>query len=129
MKKEIRKITTLALLGSTALTTAACQFHARSAEAYRDVTQELLLTRQNEIKACYDELLKKDSKAGGIVQLTFTVENESGKIKDAKVDPNGTTAPTELGDCVVNAISGLVLTPPDKRDGLATFSYEFKPNG
>jgi hypothetical protein len=131
MKNEIRKITTLALLCSATLGfgATACEFHARSAEDYRDVTQDLLLTKQNEIKGCYDNLLKKDRNAGGIVRVTFKVEAETGQIKDAKVDPAGTTAPPELGECVVQTISGLALTPADKRDGLATFNYEFKSNG
>lgn len=126
MKNKFRLITIVAALSSA---TMACEFHARSPEDYRDVTQDLLLTKQNEIKGCYDTLLKKDRTAGGVVKVTFTVEHETGKVKDAAVDPDGTTAPAELGECVVNTISGLALTPPDKRDGLASFSYEFKANG
>lgn len=128
MKTTMRRITTFGALCAT-LATMACSFHVRSPEDYRDVTQDLLLTRQNEIKACYDDLLKKDRNAGGTVKIDFKVEAETGKIKDAKVDPNGTTAPPELGECVVQSISGLVLTPPDKKEGVASFAYEFKSNG
>jgi hypothetical protein len=30
---------------------------------------------------------------------------------------------------VSNSISGLALTPPDKRDGIATWVYDFTPGG
>ncbi len=129
MNRRITTLTALCLTMGVSLSTVACQFHARSPEDYRNVTQELLQTKQSEIKSCYDDLLKKDRKAGGMVKVNFTVEHDTGKIKDTKVDPNGTTAPAELGECVVKAIDGLTLAPPDKRDGLATFEYEFKSNG
>jgi hypothetical protein len=37
-----------------------------------------------------------------------------------------TTAPEPLGQCVITAINGLTLDPPDERDGIASFVYEFK---
>ncbi len=121
--KKLTLIITLAALGST-----ACSYHARSAEKYRDATQELLLTKQTELQACYDEVLKVDKAAGGTVQVNFKVEAETGKIVDTKLDPNGTTAPAPLGECVVKTIDGLALTPPDANDGMATFTYDFQVN-
>ena len=41
------------------------------------------------------------------------------------LDPAGTTAPAELQTCVTNLVSGLALAPPDKREGQATWIYEF----
>lgn len=128
MKRTVRIMNTLATLGLVVGATA-CQFHARSADKYRDATQELLLTRQSQIQTCYDDVLKQDKAAQGMVKINFTVQKETGNIVDAAVDPNGTTAPPALGDCVVNAINGLALQPPDQRDGLASFTYEFKQQG
>jgi hypothetical protein len=34
-----------------------------------------------------------------------------------------------LSSCVTTAIGGLALTPPDKRDGIATWVYDFTPTG
>jgi hypothetical protein len=60
------------------------------------------------------------------VTVQFAVEAETGRIKDVKVDPAGTQAPETLSSCVVNALNGLALTPPDKREGVATWVYDFQ---
>jgi hypothetical protein len=121
--------TTFIKLSLFALVAAAtgCEFHARSPEDYRDVTQALLDTKAQDIKACYDGALKGQKELQGRVTVQFVVEAETGKIKDVKVDPAGTTAPEVLNGCVTNSISGLALTPPDKRDGVATWVYDFTP--
>ena len=122
--------TTSIKLCLVALVAAAtgCEFHARSPEDYRDVTQALLDTKAQDIKACYDGALKGQKDLQGRVTVQFVVEAETGKIKDVKVDPAGTTAPEVLSQCVTNSVSGLALTPPDKRDGVATWVYDFTPN-
>lgn len=120
----------LALL--TVLTGAVgCSFYARSPEDYRDEVQKLLDTKAGDIKACYDAGLKGKADLQGRVTVALTVEAETGRLKDVKVDPAGTTAPEELQTCVTSAISGLALAPPDKRDGQAIWIYEFsaKPAG
>lgn len=116
-------------LFALAAATVGCEFHARSAEDYRDVTQALLDTKAQDIKACYDGALKGQKDLQGRVTVQFVVEAETGKIKDVKVDPAGTTAPEVLSACVTNSIGGLALTPPDKRDGIATWVYDFTPGG
>jgi hypothetical protein len=103
-----------------------CSFHARDAESYRKATRELLETRSSNIKSCYDVELQKDPKAQGMVVVKFTVKKETGVITDAKVDEVASTAPGTLGQCVVRAIDGLALDPPDERDGDATFRWEFQ---
>jgi hypothetical protein len=104
---------------------AGCSFNARDAETYRKVTRDLLETRSADIKGCYDAELKRDPKVGGTVVVRFTVQKGSGQITAAEVDA-ASTAPASLGQCVVGAISGLVLDPPDARDGNATFRWEFQ---
>jgi hypothetical protein len=107
------------------LLATGCSFHARDADSYRKATRELLETRNPDIKACYDTELNKDPKAQGVVVVKFTVNKDTGTIGDAKVDEVASSAPATLGQCVVQAIDGLALTPPDARDGDATFRWEF----
>lgn len=119
MSKSIAKFAlALALLGATACI-------ARSPEDYQKDTSALLASKNDQIKQCYDAALKQDPKMAGIVTVTFTVKSETGQIMDAAVDPGKSTAPEALGQCVVNAINGLQLAPPDERDGQASYVYEF----
>ena len=114
------------LLGGTFL--MGCQFYARAPEDYAKETEALLSTKSDEIKSCYDNVLKDDKKAEGVVFVNFKVESKTGKIKEPMVDDEKTTAPKELSACVVQAIDGLTLDPPDQREGVASFEYEFKAN-
>jgi|RhiMetdeSRZDD1v2_1073273.scaffolds.fasta_scaffold585965_2 hypothetical protein len=116
----------LLLLASLA---TGCQFIARGPEQYRDDTRTLLEGNSGSLKSCYDGVIRTDKAAAGTVTVNFTVENETGRIKDVKVDDAGSSAPQPVRDCVVNAITGLQLDPPDARDGKATFTYEFAVGG
>lgn len=118
-------VTTLFVVG---LISAGCSFHARDADGYRKDTRTLLESKSGDIKACYDAALTKDPKVSGSVIVHFTVEKKTGTVKEAKVDA-ASTAPAELSQCVVTAIQGLVLDPPDARDGDATYSWEFQVRG
>ena len=113
---------------STLLFSVGCSFHARDAETYRQVTRELVDTRGQTIKDCYDVALQTNESAGGTVVVNFTVEQKTGKILNPVVDSGQTDAPPELSACVVSAIDGLQLDPPDAREGQATFSWKFKAN-
>jgi hypothetical protein len=123
MKKALSIVLCTAAAG-----TLACSFHARSPEQYRDDTRALLETRNADVKRCYDEALVRDATAAGVVALRFTVSKETGAVVKAEIDPAGTTAPEQLGQCVVGAVQGLTLQPPDERDGLASFVFEFRIN-
>jgi hypothetical protein len=108
---------------------SGCQFYARSPEDYRDATQALLDTKTPAIKACYDAQLNTAKDTAGKVTVHFKVEKETGKLVDIAADPARTQAPEALTKCVVDSLQGLALTPPDKRDGDATFEYVFSPSG
>jgi len=103
---------------------AACEFHARSPDDYREATRAVLETRSDQIKTCYDGVLKSDSNASGTVVVHFTVKEETGAITGAEVMPESTASP-EVGACITSAIEGLTLDPPDERQGDATFVWEF----
>ncbi|HSC88689.1 MAG TPA: TonB family protein [Polyangiaceae bacterium] len=116
--------TLIAPLLLASLCSVACSFAARSPDGYREDTRAVLEKRSKDIKACYDEELKKDKKAGGKVTITFTVAKETGKFQDVKVKESD--ASEALQACVVKALDGLAIDPADQRDGKATFTYEFK---
>ena len=102
-----------------------CSFHARDAASYRKDTRALLATKDPDIKSCYDAELKKNPNVSGSVVVTFKVQKDTGAITDAKVD-KASDAPDSLGQCVVQALDGLSLQPPDAREGDATFLWQFQ---
>lgn len=117
MKTTIIPITLLALaaVGST-----GCA--VRTAEFYRDDVQKVLESKTSDIKTCYDAALVADKKIAGTVQVRFMVAEETGAIKDPKVQGE---APQPLQECVTKSLEGLVLTPPDNNPGDGTFTWEF----
>lgn len=124
---KLLKIGSFGLVLAVAASTG-CTFIARSAEDYRAVTRELVDTRSGAITDCYDVALKTNEGAAGKVIVNFTVEKKTGVIMNPTVDERS-TAPAELSQCVVQAVDGLTLDPPDQRDGVATFTWEFVANG
>ncbi len=114
-----------------ALTVGAvgCSVTARDPNMYAQDTQKVLESRNAAIKTCYDQILKTDSKVAGTVTVKFTVKTETGDLSDIKVDAAGTTAPEALSQCVVTSIQGLKLAPPDDKEGLATFTWNFQVGG
>jgi hypothetical protein len=101
---------------AVALATTACI--ARGPDDYRKVTRSLVDTRKGDIERCFD------TQAGKVV-VDFTVEKKTGKITNATVDAKKSTAPAEVGACIVGKIDGLTLKEPDMRDGAATFTWVF----
>jgi hypothetical protein len=115
---------TLLLVTSVAL--GACSFAARSPDMYRDDTGKALATKSDEIRACYDNVLKGSPGAGGAVTVNFDVETDTGRISHVTIDKTKTTAPDNVSDCVTRSIDGLTLAPPDARKGEGTWTYEFQ---
>lgn len=112
----------VATLSGAALV-SGCQFHARSPQDYRDATAEVLANKDDAIRTCYDAAYKADPTAAGTVKVSFVVKADTGKFVNVKAV--GGTAPNAVQQCVVNAIEDAQLTPPDKRDGDATFVWTF----
>ena len=50
-------------------------------------------------------------------------------ISNAEIDTEQTTAPEALGKCVLDALDGLALDPPDECPATATYTWEFAPQG
>jgi hypothetical protein len=114
-----------AMIIAPLLFSVGCTFYARDPDAYRQVTRELVDTRGQDIKDCYDVALQTNETVSGNVVVNFTVEKKTGKVMNPVVDPS-TTAPPELAKCVVDAVNGLQLDPADAREGQATFTWKFE---
>ncbi len=114
------------LIASTAIVAlSGCGAAIRSPEMYRDDTKAVLETKNHDIHACYDAVLKGTPGAAGKVTVKFHVDTEAGKFTNVEVDAANTTAPAAVGECVTKNIAGLGVTPPDARLGEATFVWEF----
>ncbi len=122
----MRKIIPLTVLAAAA-TLTGCAGTKRSPQAYRADTQKVLETRNEQIQGCYNALLASDAAAGGTVTVRFVVEKKTGTFAKATVDPAASTAKEPAVLCVLNAMSGLKLQPPDANEGQATFQYELQP--
>jgi len=119
IQEKLMMTKSFALIGF-ALAAVGCSGAIRTAEPYRDDVAKVLESKNADVKACYDNVLKSDKTKSGQVTVHFKVEAETGAFKDIKAD-----GPAELGACVSSALSGLVLTPGDANHGDATFVYEF----
>ncbi len=113
------------ILVSVSIILSGCSVAARSPETYRDETKQILATKNTEILACYDAVLKSSPTAQGRVTVKFNVETEQGRISHVVVDKANTSAPDPVSDCVTKSIDGLMLVPPDARKGEATWVYVF----
>ena len=119
---------TTLLIAGTAVVVASvsgCGFAVRSPEMFRDDTKAVLETKNNDIRACYDGVLKSTPGAAGKVTVKFDVELEQGKFVNVVVDKANTTAPDPLAECVTKSIAGLGIKPPDGNLGQGTFVWEF----
>jgi len=118
-----------ALLVSASLAAALSALSAcastRPPEAYRDDTKAVLEKKNEDIRACYDAVLKTTPGLSGKLTVKFEVLEDTGKITNVTVDKANSTVPDAVGDCVTKTIAGLVLAPPDPYKGEGTWVYEF----
>jgi len=103
---------------------SACAL-GRTPARYRSDTHSLLYERSTSLEGCYQKALAKDASATGKVTVQFVVEAKTGRIVKPTIDIERTTAPQELLFCVLEAVDGLQLDPPDANEARATFVYEF----
>ncbi len=125
MKTSILTALSLTAIATVATFASGCGFAARNPEMYRDDTKAVLDTKSNDIRACYDGILKGQPGIGGKVTVKFDVLADEGKITNVVVDKQQTTAPDPVAECVTKSITGLVIAPPDQRLGQATFTWDF----
>ena len=106
-----------------------CGCGARNAAMYRDDTRKLLETKLVGLSACYDAELQRHPAAAGKVIVRFKISDDTGQIIDPQLDDLLSTPNRTLRGCVLDALKGLALTPPDARNGDATFTWEFQIAG
>jgi len=119
----MKTIIAIALLAAAS---AGCSFYARSTDQYKTDTRAELEKQNSAIQGCYDTALAANPAQSGKVVVTFTVEKKTGSIMNVAADPNQSTAPDNLQNCVVQALEGIKLDPPDQREGQATFEWVFR---
>ena len=107
------------------LVLSGCSFYARGANDYREAVRQVLDTKSPEIETCYRSELKGNDKAQGKVVVHFDVAPKTGDFTNAEVVKGETTAEKPVQKCVLSAIDGLKLDPPDQRKGDATFAWDF----
>ena len=125
MKAQTRRTLGVALLAGSAVALSACA--VRSPEMYRDDTRKLLTGKRSVLEACYDAELQTHPQATGKVIVHFTIERDTGRVLNPKIDDLLSTPNRTLRGCVLDAMRGLVLSPPDERNGDATFTWDFHP--
>lgn len=105
---------------------AGCSLHARGPEDYRKATRELLDQKSTSIEGCYRRELTDIAETQGTVVVSFNVEAKTGNLVKAKVVDEKTNATPQLQTCVLDALAGLKLDPPDQRTAEATFEWQFE---
>ena len=114
---------TMLIAGVVAL--SGCSFYARGKDDYRKAVRNVLDRRSDDIETCYRTELKGNDEAQGKVTVAFDVEPKTGKLVNLEVVENDTTASAPLQRCVLGALDGLKLEPPDQRKGEAKFTWSF----
>jgi hypothetical protein len=111
------------------LAAIGCNGAIRVGDAYRDDTAKLIAAQANpRIHDCFDGMVKTTpgpQSLAGKTTVHFIVAKDTGLVSNVSVVPDGTTAQPPVAQCVVSALNGLKLDPPDGVDGDATFTWEF----
>jgi hypothetical protein len=115
----------LALTGGLWLA-PGCAGQLRKPDEYRDDVAAMLATRADRVKACWDAELVRNPAAYGRVVLRFRVAKKSGAFERVDAIRERTTASEAVTTCVVAAVSGLAIDPPDAREAEATFEWSFR---
>jgi hypothetical protein len=111
------------------LAALGCNGAIRIGDAYRDDTAKLLAAQANpRIHDCFDSMVKTTpgpKSLQGTTTVHFIVAKDTGLITNVSIIPESTTAQPPVAQCVVSALNGLKLDPPDGVDGDATFAWDF----
>jgi len=95
----------------------------------RKASSKLLEAQANpRIHDCFDAMVKTTpgpKALEGTTTVHFIVAKDTGLISNVGVIPESTTAQPPVAQCVVTALNGLKLDPPDGVDGDATFAWQF----
>jgi len=115
-----------ALALASTLVSVGCGGYTRTPDQYTDDTFKVLSAQSEPIRACYNKVLKGNPQLNGNVTVNFIVDNKTGRIRRVRIDNARTTAPEPVARCVLDSLHDLKLTPADKNEGRATWTWEFK---
>ncbi len=112
---------------------AACGGAIRTPDAYRNDTATMLTAQANpKIQGCFQGLVRttpNPSSLAGNTTVHFTVAKETGLLTNPSIVAAGTTTQDPVNQCVLGALNGAKLDPPDNVDGDATFAWQFTVEG
>lgn len=104
-----------------------CAGGLRDADTFRDDTGKQFDEKVAAMRTCYDGLQKTTPGIRGTVTVSFVWEHETGALRDLEVDPAASNAPAAVRECVIQSLTGLVLTPKDDADGHGRWRFDFMP--
>lgn len=111
------------------LASIACGGAIRIGDAYRDDTMKLVQAQANpKIQQCFQGVVRSTptpKSLEGTTTVSFVVAKETGIVGNAAIVPGATTTQDPVNQCVLGAINGLKLDPPDNVEGDATFAWQF----
>lgn len=111
------------------LASVACGGAIRIGDAYRDDTVKLVQAQANpKIQQCFQGIVKTTptpKSLEGTTTVSFVVAKETGIVGNAAIVPGATTTQDPVNQCVLAALNGLKLDPPDNVEGDATFAWQF----
>ena len=111
------------------LASVACGGAIRIGDAYRDDTVKLVQAQANpKIQQCFQGIVKTTptpKSLEGTTTVSFVVAKETGLVGNAAIVPGATTTQDPVNQCVLAALNGLKLDPPDNVEGDATFAWQF----
>src|SRR5579884_3485256 len=123
----------LALSVLAPLASVACGGAIRVGDAYRDDTAKLLQAQTNpKIQGCFQSLVRatpNPQSLAGSTTVHFVVAKETGVITNPTIVAGATTTQEPVNQCVLAALNGTKLDPPDNVDGDATFAWQFTVEG
>ena len=126
MKVRCQRASLVACAVTLTLSMAAASCAVRNPALYREDVRKVLETKQPVIRACYEAELQTKPKANGRVTVHFLVERKRGTFLNPQIDDLASTPNRTLRGCVLEALDGLGLSPPDDRAGDATFTWDFQ---
>lgn len=97
--------------------------NAQSAD--REAVRRAVKTHLSEVKTCYDDAIKKDSKLGkGKIVIDFDVD-DTGKVTSAKINEKKTTLKSrDVQQCLVGKFKSWTF-PASPKGTIAAVSYPF----
>lgn len=110
-------------LGALATVFAGCAATGLGQGVRADVRARMA-TLEQPVARCYEEALKRNRKLRGSMLVAFVAASGTGKFSDVRVVRSDVADP-DLERCVVEQVSSLTLTAPQKSQIAVEYPFEF----